>query len=306
MLLVILVFAVVCMVFMVAYSLREDSSAVMTGVYYGSTGAQGSTSQSVTVSTETTKSTAATSAETETAATQTTTVPATAPTENTTATETGCPSQTGDGLYGKLAYLTFDDGPSANTEEILDILDRYGVKATFFVISKKNMDRQYRMIVERGHTIALHAYSHTYSKIYKSESAYFEDLKKIEDKVYNITGVRSRIIRFPGGSSNTVHRKYCKGLMDELKISVGEKGYIYHDWNVDSGDASANNVPAEKLLSNIKKNSKGKEVIDILMHDTGSGKLTTVEALPAIIEYLLSEGYTIVPITENTVPIQHK
>lgn len=307
MLLVIMVFAVVCMVFMVAYSLREDTSAVMTGVYESGSQIIDTSKSSETVAQQSANalSTTTTTATTQTT-TEATTSPATKATETTTATETGKPSQTSKLPDGKIAYLTFDDGPSENTEAILDILDQYGVKATFFVISKKNMDGKYRMIVERGHTIALHAYSHTYSRIYKSESAYFEDLQKISDKVYNLTGVRSCIIRFPGGSSNTVHRKYCKGLMKKLKVSVGEKGYIYHDWNVDSGDASGINVEAEILINNIKKNSKNKDIIDILMHDTGSSKLTTVEALPAIIEFLLSEGYTILPITDSTPPIQHK
>ncbi len=303
MLLVIMAFAVVCMVFMVAYSLKEDTSAVMTGVYADESQSASTANNTSKTMSETTKTVSQTTIET---TSETTTVPATKTPETTTATETGKPSQTSKLPEGKVAYLTFDDGPSENTEEILDILDRYGVKATFFVISKKNMDSKYRMIVERGHTIALHAYSHTYSKIYKSENAYFEDLRKIDDKVYNITGVRSKIIRFPGGSSNTVHRKYCKGLMKRLKVSVTEKGYIYHDWNVDSGDASGKNVPAEKLIDNIKKYSKDKNVIDILMHDTGASKQTTVEALPEIIEFLLSEGYIILPITESTPPIQHK
>lgn len=293
MLMVILVFAVICMVFIIAYSLKENPTSVMSNAYLEET-----------YITEY-SSTTASATETTTAETSQSTVPPTTVTTTTTQ-KTQVYEQEIIAPEGKVAYLTFDDGPSENTETILDILDRYGVKATFFVISKKNMDSKYKMIVDRGHAIALHAYSHTYSRIYKSEEAYFEDLSKISDKVYNLTGVRSRIIRFPGGSSNTVHRKYCKGLMDKLKVSVGKKGYIFHDWNVDSKDASANNVPAENLIENIKKYSKDKDVIDILMHDTGESKQTTVEALPQIIEYLQSEGYKILPITENTPPIHHK
>ncbi len=284
MLIVILMFSVICLVFMVVYAVKDNKPAVMTGAYAEE--ASGSEIQSGEQVVLTTTTSAAT-------------------TTTTTATETGMSTQYGN-LPDKIAYLTFDDGPSENTEKILDILDGYGVKATFFVISKKNQDKGYKMIVDRGHTIALHSYTHTYSKIYKSEEAYFDDLAKISDKVYNLTGVRSTIIRFPGGSSNTVHRKYCKGLMKKLKTAVTEKGYVYHDWNVDSGDATGSNVAVETLVNNVKKGAKGRDVIDILMHDTGKSKQTTVEALPEIIEYLLSEGYTILPITADTQPIQHK
>lgn len=205
----------------------------------------------------------------------------------------------------KVAYLTFDDGPSCNTFKILDILDKYDVKATFFVIGKSGRDAEYKAIVARGHSIGLHTYSHNYSKVYASESAFFKELDKISDKIYNLTGVRSNIIRFPGGSSNTVYKKYSSGLMAKLKKSVPAKGYYYHDWNVSSGDASGNNIAKTKLINNVKNGCKNKSTVNILMHDTGSSKNTTVEALPAIIEYLLAQGYDIQPITEDSVLIQH-
>ena len=205
----------------------------------------------------------------------------------------------------KVAYLTFDDGPSCNTMEILDILDKYDVKATFFVIGKSGRDKEYKAIVERGHTIALHTYSHNYAKVYASEKAFFAEIQKISDKVYDLTGVRSNIIRFPGGSSNTVYKKYCSGLMAKLKKSVPAKGYYYHDWNVSSGDASGNNISKTRLVNNVKNGCKGKNTVNILMHDTGSSKNTTVDALPAIIKYLLDQGYDIQPITEDSVLIQH-
>ncbi len=208
-------------------------------------------------------------------------------------------------LTKKVAYLTFDDGPSCNTMRILDILDRYDVKATFFVIGKSGRDKEYKAIVDRGHTIALHTYSHNYAKVYASEKAFFSEIQKISDKVYNLTGVRSKIIRFPGGSSNTVYKKYCYGLMAKLKKSVPAKGYYYHDWNVSSGDASGNNIAKSKIIANVKKGCGSKTVVNILMHDTGSAKNTTVDALPAIIEWLLSQGYDIQPITESSTLVQH-
>lgn len=205
----------------------------------------------------------------------------------------------------RVAYLTFDDGPSENTEKILDILDEYDVKATFFVIYHKNMESKYREIVERGHTIALHSYTHNYRKVYASEEAYFDDLTKIHDYVYDVTGVDSRIIRFPGGSSNTISNKYCKGIMDKLKVDVTERGYIYHDWNVDSTDASGNNRDPEVLLNNVKARLTKNRKSNILMHDTGKMKQTTVQALPSIIEYVRSQGYEMERLTEDSKVIQH-
>lgn len=206
----------------------------------------------------------------------------------------------------KIAYLTFDDGPSINTEKLLDILDQYDVKATFFVIYHKNMESKYKAIVDRGNTIALHSYSHSYSKIYRTEKGYYNDLNKIHDYVEEVTGVDSKIIRFPGGSSNTVSRKYNKSIMKTLKKSVTENGYVFHDWNVDSTDASGINRDPDLLVEKVKAGlQKKKPVVDILMHDTGKSKTTTVEALPRIIEAVQAEGYKIEPLTIESEAIQH-
>lgn len=205
----------------------------------------------------------------------------------------------------KEAYLTFDDGPSSNTLKILDILDKYNVKATFFVIYHKGQEDAYRAIVERGHTLALHSYTHTYSEIYKSKTAFFDDLDKLSNYVSNITGITPLIMRFPGGSSNTVSKKYCKGIMSELTGEVQKRGYSYYDWNVDSGDADAVTVDKDKIVANIKNNLGNRSNACILMHDA-SAKTTTVEALPEIIEYLQSRGYSILPITGSTPLCHHK
>ncbi len=205
----------------------------------------------------------------------------------------------------KTAYLTFDDGPSANTIKILDILDKYDVKATFFVIYHKGMEKQYKEIVDRGHTIALHSYTHNYKKIYSSEDAYFSDLEKIGNYVKSVTGVETCITRFPGGSSNTISNKYSKGIMKNLKKEVLQRGYIYHDWNVDSCDAEKNNTPVDELLENIQASLPKYRQANILMHDTGKTKQTTVDALPKIIEYVQSQGFDIEPITEETTAIRH-
>ena len=202
-------------------------------------------------------------------------------------------------LSGKKAYLTFDDGPSKFTKQILDTLDLYGVKATWFVIRHKDCDNLYKEIVNRGSTLALHSYTHDYATIYKSETGFFNDLKKIDDFVYNITGTRSKIFRFPGGSSNTVSKKYCKGIMKKLTKSIEEKGYVYFDWNVNSGDAYSTKHNAEQIIKDVKKGCKDKPVVNILMHDT-KYKDSTVAALPYIIEYLQSQHYEILPLTEDS------
>lgn len=207
-------------------------------------------------------------------------------------------------VTGGKAYLTFDDGPSKNTPKILDILDKYNVKATFFVIYSKDYTSTYKEIVERGHTLALHSYTHEYSKIYKSQTAYFDDLDKLNEYVNGLTGVSPKIIRFPGGSSNTVSRKYCSGIMTTLTKEVENRGYKYFDWNVDSGDADGNTVPADTLVKNVKARLGSYPHACILMHDAHA-KTTTVEALPRIIEYLQSCGYEILPLTEDTPPIHH-
>lgn len=198
-------------------------------------------------------------------------------------------------------YLTFDDGPSANTDRILDILNQYGVKATFFVVAKQGYTDQYRRIVEDGHTLAMHSYSHKYSEIYASLDAYKEDLTKLHDFLYELTGEDCRIVRFPGGSSNTISHVDMWELIDYLN----EENLVYYDWNVSSGDATG----GRKSIAQIKKN-----VLDhidqysnavVLFHDA-SGKDSTVDALPEIIEEILeSDNTVLLPISEDTVSVQH-
>ena len=206
---------------------------------------------------------------------------------------------------GYVAYLTFDDGPSEYTEDILDILDYYNVKATFFVMYHKDMADKYKAIVDRGHTIALHTYTHDYKKVYRSETAFFNEINRIQTYVYRVTGKRSRILRFPGGSSNTVSRHYCEGIMDTLKKSVPARGFVYHDWNVDSCDAEAYNMAPEKLLANVQKSLTKYRKPDILMHDAGASKRTTVEALPMIIEYIYSKGYSMEGLQLDSYAVHH-
>lgn len=206
-------------------------------------------------------------------------------------------------LSQKIVYLTFDDGPSENTGRVLDILKKYNAKATFFVTgNNQRYDNLMKRAHNEGHAIGLHTYSHDYKEVYASEEAYFKDLKKISDLVEKVTGEKSYIIRFPGGSSNTVSAEYTKGLMTVLTKKVQEKGYQYFDWNCDSTDASGNNVPVEKLVKNAT--SCRSQHINILMHDTDA-KDTTLEALPKIIEHYRKEGYTFKAITPDSYTAHH-
>lgn len=208
-----------------------------------------------------------------------------------------------DSYDRKVVYLTFDDGPSENTAKILDILKKYNARGTFFVTgNNKKYNDSLKRVIDEGSVVALHTYSHDYAEVYASEEAYFDDLKKISDMVKDVTGVESKVIRFPGGSSNTVSRKYCPGLMTRLTKAVQEKGYQYFDWNCDSTDASGNHVPVDTLVANATSSSA--QHINILMHDT-SAKSTTVDALPKIIEHYKSQGYSFEPLTVDSYPVHH-
>lgn len=192
----------------------------------------------------------------------------------------------------KTVYLTFDDGPSSNTPAILDILDRYGVKATFFVINSGANNKYMKDIVDRGHQIALHSYSHDYSKIYASDADYFDDLQKISDLVKEQTGVETNIIRFPGGKKNTVSKSYSKGIMTRLASSVTEKGYVYFDWNCANNDATGKPTTVESQVQACGQYPKSAQNIVVLMHDV-TNKKVTVQALPKIIEYYQSLRYEV-------------
>lgn len=198
-------------------------------------------------------------------------------------------------------YLTFDDGPSENTDKILDILDEYGVKATFFVVGKEGYKEEYQRIVENGHSLGMHSFSHIYREIYQSVDAYGEDLNKLQNFLYEVTGEVCKIARFPGGSSNNA----SKVDMQELIAYLTEQGITYYDWNVSSGDATSSFVSASQIENNVLNNVWDYNSVMILMHDS-STKDTTVEALPNIIEKILeSENTVLLPISEDTIPIQH-
>ena len=207
-----------------------------------------------------------------------------------------------EALKPNTIYLTFDDGPrDGTTDVILDILKEKGVKATFFV-TMNGSDSLIKRIVDEGHSIGIHTASHRYDLIYASVDNYFNDLEQVRDRIYNITGVDTKLIRFPGGSSNTISKKYKEGIMTTLVNDVLNKGYQYYDWNIDSGDASFATSPTKLYNSVINSLSHDKYNV-ILMHDT---KTYTRDALSKIIDYCLSNGYSFESININTMPVRQR
>ncbi|MBO6196516.1 MAG: polysaccharide deacetylase [Butyrivibrio sp.] len=202
----------------------------------------------------------------------------------------------------RYVYLTFDDGPSTNTDEILDILEQYNVKATFFVCGKPNAKYTdlYKRIVNDGHTLGMHSYSHKYSELYSSLDSFKEDTDKLRIFLYETTGVWSSFYRFPGGSSNTVSKVDMHELIDYLESS----DVTFFDWNVSAGDDKAG-ANKDTIYANIVNNVPRFKHCVVLMHDAADKK-STVEALPEIIEAIQAMDDTvIVPITEDTLPVQH-
>ena len=197
----------------------------------------------------------------------------------------------------KVVYLTFDDGPGRYTARLLDILDKFGVKATFFVT---NQFPSYQYLIgdahRRGHTIALHTATHQFANIYSSEEAYYNDLEIIHNICLAQTGVTPTIVRFPGGTNNAVSKSYCSGLMTTLAQSLSYHGYLYCDWNVDSRDAggvSTASAVASNVIAGIQRNN----VSNVLMHDI---KGYSVEAVEEIIFWGLEHGYTFLPLNESS------
>ena len=208
---------------------------------------------------------------------------------------------TGDGI--KRVYLTFDDGPSRNTEEILDILAEYQVKATFFVIGDTSEEAKalYRRIVNEGHSIGVHSYSHRYHEIYASEEAFFEDFYLMSDYIYDVTGVRTDICRLPGGSSNTVSKIDMAAVVDRLNA----QGITCYDWNISGGDADGHGLSAEQIALNVISGVDTFQTSIVLLHD-GKDKAQTVSALRMILDELTGrEELEIEPITEETPIILH-
>lgn len=201
----------------------------------------------------------------------------------------------------KRIYLTFDDGPSNNTNAILDVLDEYNAKATFFVIAKNGYEEEYNRIINDGHTLGLHSYSHVYKDVYSEEMGFKNDVNRIYDFVENVTGVTPKFYRFPGGSSNTIYKSDKNELFDYLD----EMNLTYVDWNVASNDSTYGGLSANQIANNVLNGVEGLDDCVILMHDAND-KSSSVEALKIIISSLQCEDNVIfLPITDSTISVKH-
>ena len=200
----------------------------------------------------------------------------------------------------KTAYLTFDDGPSGNTDIILQTLQEENVKATFFVVGTDNADNLARMrrIVQEGHTIGMHSYSHSYKKIYASVEAFLKDMYQVFNLIKDTTGVTPTCFRFPGGSINS----FNKAVYKDIKAEMIRRGFVPYDWNVSSGDASTTKYTPEQLTGHVLNGIGSKSRIIVLMHDSSS-KENTAQAVRQIIIGIREKGFIFAPLDYQTKPI---
>ena len=202
----------------------------------------------------------------------------------------------------KWVCLTFDDGPSRTTPAVLTALDAAGVHGTFFVVATGYNEKYLPLLTQAaaaGHQIALHSASHEYSDIYQSSDAYWEDIALLKERIAPYVDVESiRYLRFPGGSTNTVSRRYGgKGLMKQLKAEVEQKGLQWVDWNVCAEDAVGGHPSADTIYRNVVRETGQQTNCIVLMHDSASTR-TTAEALPDIIQWYADNGYTFLTVAE--------
>lgn len=198
---------------------------------------------------------------------------------------------------GKTVYLTFDDGPSRHTDKILRILGKYNIKATFFAVGKNDPKSKKIMkrIVEEGHTLAPHSYTHAYNKIYTSVNSFLDDFKKINDLIYETTGVRPNILRFPGGTVNVYNRR----IFRELSAEMLRRGYTFYDWDVSAADATKS-ATADSVMKSIIYGVHENRRNIVLMHDTSE---KTLKALEKTIIYLKNKGFAFDRLTNEVEPV---
>lgn len=200
----------------------------------------------------------------------------------------------------KAVYLTFDDGPSANTATILDALKAAGQKATFFVMGKNiagNEDTLKR-IVDEGHTIGVHTYSHDYAAIYASVDAYLEDFQQTYQAIYDVCGVYPTVFRFPGGSVNA----YNKAVYQQIIAEMLRRGFVYYDWSVSSEDATGKGYTAQQLTAFVTTGVAKTDHPIVLMHDAADKK-NTAKAVSGMIAQLQAAGYFCDRLTNEVKPV---
>ncbi len=202
----------------------------------------------------------------------------------------------------KTVYLTFDDGPSAVTEDILDYLKAESIPATFFVIGMET-DRAQQLLprmIEEGHSIGMHSYSHKYQQIYESASSFFQDLDQLSEYLTSIIGYSPDIFRFPGGSCNSTADKQ---VLEDIKQAAADKGLVWFDWNSVAEDSGASAADPGSMADNIISTGKDRDRILVLMHDN-SVRTTAVDCLKIIVPYYREKGYQFEALTSDTLPIQ--
>ena len=203
-------------------------------------------------------------------------------------------------------YLTFDDGPGSHTDHLLDVLDQYNVKVTFFATNAyPGYAYCMKRAAEAGHTVAVHTASHNYAQIYASDEAYWDDFNRVNDVIEAQTGNRSRLFRFPGGSSNTVSANYSEGIMSRLAAEAAEYGYTYFDWNVSSGDAGGTtntDTVVENVIRGVQYNHDHGVPSVVLQHDI---KEFSVNAVESIILWGLENGYHFAPLSDLSFTAHH-
>ncbi len=201
----------------------------------------------------------------------------------------------------KVVYLTFDDGPSAVTETILDILKENGIKATFFVIGPagEETDARLRRIAQEGHAIGVHSYCHRYSQIYSSVEGWLADFEREREWIYSVTGQRPDFFRFPGGSTNSS----CDGrVREDIQREMERRGFVWFDWNSKGGDDTGGYVAAETIARRILKYARDRDRVIVLCHDS-SVRRTTAEALPILIDEFRRQGYAFAALSEDVEPM---
>ncbi len=199
-------------------------------------------------------------------------------------------------------YLTFDDGPSYVTAEVLDVLKEKDVKATFFVmgtgLESESGQALLKRIADEGHTIAVHTYSHDFTQVYASVESFLDDFYQVWAQIKEITGVSASIFRFPGGSINVYNASISQDIISEML----RRGYVYYDWNASADDAVSSTAASASSIFTAATSTRGYTRVILLMHDSYA-KDTTAEALPDIIDYYLEMGYAIAPLTKEVTPV---
>lgn len=204
---------------------------------------------------------------------------------------------------GKVIYLTFDDGPGCYTAQLLDILKRHDTKATFFLVNTgTNMEELLQRMVSEGHSVGIHSYSHDFKTIYANDEAFMDDIYSMQRTIFEKCGIITNLMRFPGGGSNTISRRYCDGIMSRLTQRVLQEGFQYFDWNVDSGDAYGCPDP-EQIFQRVIAGIRGRDQAVVLQHDVNGCSVKTVER---IILWGKRNGYTFQPLTEQSPACRHK